>query len=137
LMSRPVWRIVSMQTRLSSDSDCNCVRHCPPQGSSASAGQILARGAVQDLAIPGEDRAVTGTVPRARGIVPGDDAALVRAFRRQLADAPVFVAEHRQLPAAALDDPAFTRRDLVDAANERRAVAALVELTGGRPAGIV
>src|ERR1700741_3874017 len=64
-------------------------------------------GAVDDFPIGIEPRAVAWAVPGFLGVVPVHDAVEMRAHRRTLVDAPVFVAVNRDFAATSTDDGAF------------------------------
>src|SRR5688500_1415004 len=99
-------------------------------------------GAVHDVAVGIEARAVTGTIPRFLGLVPVDNAVEVRADRGAGVNRSFLVPIDGDLSSPSPDDRAFTSRDLsvvIDVALREvilvllRNVRVLADVLGGRP----
>src|SRR5687767_686825 len=92
---------------------------------------------MENGAVRREHRSMARAVPCSVRIVPGDRAALVRAFGRQPVIAACLVAEHGKLLAVLGDYAALAGLDIRLALDDRLAVAVLVEILGYRAAGII
>src|SRR5207237_902013 len=89
--------------------------------------QVAVGGAVDDLAVGVEPRAVTGAVPGLLRVVPVHHAAQVRAGRRALVQRALLVAVDGDLRQAPADDAALAGRDLVGG----------TDVAAGQPVGVL
>src|SRR4051812_18270278 len=83
----------------------------------ADTDQVAVCRTVQNLPQTVEPRAVTRTVPRLLGVVPGDDAPQVRTDRRAFVRGPLLIAVSGHLRQATPDHGTRTRPDFLGGAN--------------------